>query len=235
MKLLSKRSALSSLLGAALVVGATAGGGIAAYADEPTQDPAFQEILTSVDEFHEAHGVSQATRDALAAKLESGVLLDSQNGSAPVSTTTSTVGIFDVTVSQYADGSLSESRVERPQAEVGPGQIGTRGVSECQANGGLRSNCKIDRWDGIIQQSFRATFTFLSGYDRIDSVYSPSYIVVGSESASQAYFGIVQQYENASGPARAEHRVTAQLPVLGSVSYTLGLRVGANIGGQSYT
>lgn len=233
MKLLSKRSALSSLLGAALVVGVTAGG--TAYADEGIQDPAFQDIVTSVDDFHEAHGVAQATRDALIAKLESGVLLDSQNGSAPVSTTTSTVGIYDVTISHYADGSLSESRVERPQAAPAPGQIVPFGVSGCSANGGTRTNCYVDRWDGIIAQSFRANFTFLSGYDRIDSVYSPSYTVIGASSASQTYFGIVQQYESASGPARAEHRVSAQLPVLGSVSYLLGLRVGASIGGQSYT
>jgi hypothetical protein len=135
-----------------------------------------------------------------------------------VPTTTNIVDIYDVTIPQYADGSLSESRVERPQAAPAPGEIGPLDVSGCTESGRVRSNCYVDRWDGIIAQSFRADFTFLSGYDRIDSVYSPSHTVVGANSASQTYFGIVQQYESASGPARAEHRVSAQLPGLRSVT-----------------
>jgi hypothetical protein len=48
MKLLSKCSTLSTLLAAALVA-AAAGSGIAAYAEDDTQDAGFQEIVTSVD------------------------------------------------------------------------------------------------------------------------------------------------------------------------------------------
>jgi hypothetical protein len=64
MKLLSKRSALSTLLGATLVLGASVGGRVAAHADEGAQDPAFQEIVTSVTEFLDSHGVAEATQDA---------------------------------------------------------------------------------------------------------------------------------------------------------------------------
>ncbi|MDZ8276526.1 hypothetical protein R2Q81_11290 [Microbacterium aquimaris] len=236
MRKLSARPILSTLLGATLVLGATVGGGLAAHADDDSQDPAFQQIVANVSDFLDTHGVEEATRDTLVAKLESGELLDSQNGSEPVSTSTTTTGGYEVTISTYADGSVSESRVELPTSAETPGLVTPFGVTGCSGTATSRQGCLVDRWDGVIRQSFRADFTYVTnGYDRIDSVYSSTYNVYGATSSSVTYFGISKKYENASGPARAEYRVSAQLPVFGAASYLLGLRVGASIGGQSYT
>ncbi|MCR2818829.1 hypothetical protein NQ166_08295 [Microbacterium sp. zg.Y1090] len=179
------------------------------------------------------------TQDALVDKLLSGEPLDSMTGAAPVSTNTTVESGFEVTENVYADGSVSINRIEIAKPAPAPGTITPFGVSGCSTSNGSgvvrKTNCLIDRWDGIVQQNFRADFTFVNnGYDRIDSIYSQSSVVYGARSWKQESFSIGKRYENASGPARAEYRISADT-VLGTFSYGLGLRVGANIGGQQYT
>lgn len=221
------RAALSAILAATLIAFTLP----TAPSATPTssEEQAFQEMADGLSVFLPSHGVSEPTRAALIAKLHSGILLNSMDGSDPVSTQT----FGGTTVETFADGSVRELKVETPVTPPAPGGISPMaGIAGCSSSTSgsysYRTNCLVSRWDGIISQGFHADFTYVTpGYDRIDSVYSPTYAVFGATSASQTYFGILKKVENASGAARAEHRVSAQLPIIGSVSYYLRLNVGA--------
>lgn len=193
------------------------------------EEAAFMVMADGLSDFMTEHGVPAATQAALIDKLHGGELLDSMDGSAPASTQT----VGGVTLETFADGSIRELSVSPVVPPPAPGTVTPMaGIAGCTSStSGIysyRTGCSVERWDGIIVQRFYANFTYLTpGYDRIDSVYSATYSVYGANSASQTYFGRVKATENASGPAVAEQRVSAQLPIIGSVSYYLRLNVGA--------
>lgn len=195
---------------------------------------ATEAVVESATEFWTEYGVPPGVQESLVAKIRSGQAPDSVGATTPATVELHTRDGFEVTESTYPDGSISVTRMELPGA-AHPGGISTFAVSGCSVSGNFRSNCIVDRWDGVIQQSFRADFTFVdNGYDRIDAVRSANYTVIGSSSSSQVSFGVVKKYENAAGPARAEFIVQGTFP-WGTHTYGLGLRVGASIGGQHYT
>ncbi len=77
-------------------------------------------------------------------------------------------------------GSVSVSRVQLPlfppaagstkRDSGSPGAVAPQAVSGCSSSDSgiyhYRTNCLVDRWDGVVQQSFRADFTFIdNNYD----------------------------------------------------------------------
>ncbi|MFJ4167783.1 hypothetical protein ACIPY5_19700 [Microbacterium sp. NPDC089698] len=232
---------VTALLAGALLLGAGLAP-TAAMAAETTSTTAvvssdeqrqFDELTAHLTEFLSEYGVAPDTQQALVVKLRSGTVLDSMTEASPVSTDTSASDAATKTIETFQDGSIRVTSVEKPKPAPDPGTISTRGggFGECSQSGDenhqWNKNCSIERWDGIITQHFYANFTYVTpGYDYIDSVWGATYQVWGASSASQTYFGITKQYEDAAGPAVAEQRVAAQVPVLGSMSYYLALRVG---------
>lgn len=200
------------------------------------EEEAFAELTSSLTAHLTEYDVPAATQDALIAKLRGGELPDSWGGVAPLSTNTSEVDGADVKVERFPDGSVTVTKVELPTPEG----VASRGVSGCgtytTAGQTHRTNCYVDRWDGVVWQNFRADFTYVdNGYDRIDSVGTESGGIVGASGGGKVRFGITKKYENAAGPARAEYVIDGTLPYVGYATRGLGLQVGASIGGQSYT
>ena len=214
-------------------------------AEVVSDDSAFESISASLAAHLTEYGVPASTQAAIIEGWRNGDLPDSMAGAEPTTTSTSNVGGMSVTVSRYADGSVSVTSVEQPvsaggRASTGRGQLTPMGVSGCTArtsgNYSYRTNCYVDRWDGVTWQNFRADFTFVSkNFDRIDKVYSRNGGVVGATSGGEISFGIVQRTETATSSARAEYVIWATLPYIGYSTHGLGLKVGAGIGGQSYT
>ena len=239
MKITTGRCATALLAGALLLGAGLAPTAAVAAETTPTtavvssdEQRQFDELAAHLTEFLSEYGVAPATQQALVVKLRSGTVLDSMTEASPVSTDTSESDAATKTIETFQDGSIRVTSVQKAKPAPDPGTISTRaGIAECTQSGDdnhqWNKNCSIERWDGIITQRFYANFTYVTpGYDYIDSVWGATYQVWGANSASQTYFGITKKTEDAAGPAVAEQRVSAQVPILGSMSYYLALRVG---------
>lgn len=111
-------------------------------------------------------GVSSDTQKKLVAKMERGELIDSMNGSKPVSTKSYQEDGREGVRNTFRDGSVSVvSTTEATPA--GDGSIGTRAITNCSTTGGSGwinyANCNVNIGNGIISLAFYATFERYSG------------------------------------------------------------------------
>lgn len=149
--------------------------------------------VDGVDEmrdFFDEYGVERATQDELIAEYLAGGSWDSfSSDSVAIETSKSLESGFEVTVNRFDDGSVSVTRIEQPTSFVAPGSVTPYSSPHgCTASGKVRTNCTVDAWVGAVALSFKANYNL--GTNKVTSVYSAGWTVVGSCNTSIVYFGI---------------------------------------------
>lgn len=127
----------------------------------------------AISSFLSENGVSQTQVDAILTNLENGILPDSDNGSSPVSTATTTVGQVSKTVDTYADGSVSvvEAPVI-PSGSAGSAQLLDSAVTGCKKIAAhMYQNCYAQAKNVGLTLSFRFNF----GPDKITKAWDGAY------------------------------------------------------------
>jgi len=141
------------------------------------------------------NGVDATTADALIDKFNSGTLLDSMNGSAPTRTQTADEAGWIVTRAWFADGSISVSKLETPQASAAAARsgliVGPRSVGNCSSvvGGSGYANyydCAVAGSNGAyLELGFRADYTRVSnGTGVINRVGSPYQYAAGGTAST---------------------------------------------------
>lgn len=153
------------------------------------------------------HGASQATQDALVAKVAAGKPLDSDKpGAVPVSAHDESVGTNAVTISTFKDGSVSVSTVERG-AHATPGTVSPQAITGCkESNGGgyvVETGCKVEYSTGTYDLWFKASYERYTGGAQIDSVTQPLYVTAHYGSISNKSLAIKRKAADGSLEAYA--------------------------------
>lgn len=176
----------------------------------------------------ETYGVGQDVQDSLISKITAGEMWDSLAAVEPVTTEQRLVRGEFVTLSTYADGSITASGVERATT-VNPGSITPLGVRNCTSrqSGQVRIKTGCEVWaDAILVK-----MSFTADYNQTFSASDPAYAIAGTivgvrdkeiRTIGGTYtvrnFGRTQINATASSPAKA--RLTADLQAFGSYAAT---------------
>jgi hypothetical protein len=126
---------------------------------------------TALRDWFTSQGVSNATQDALIAKLDSGKLLDSMSGAVkPDTTTTTQTATALVNRSVYPDGSVAVTSLETPTktgTAAGARSLQPQQITGCkESNGGgyvVETNCKVEIASGPYDLWFSATYERYTG------------------------------------------------------------------------
>ncbi|WP_427870940.1 hypothetical protein [Leucobacter luti] len=105
---------------------------------------------------------------------------------------------------RFSDGSVRANGIGTPEFSQGHTP---RGVNDCGYEPGKKgnfANCNIYYWVGLVQSGFRANFTVVHrGWDKITSVWAPSFTAIGACSANVPEPSIVKRTESPTGAAVA--------------------------------
>lgn len=160
-----------------------------------------------VKDWYLSNGVSPIVAENLIEKFNSGELLDSMRGAAPIATQSAVTGGVQKTISTFADGSVSVTEIEIPVAttgEIRPFAIGN--CSSTQSGSGYVNyyDCAISGSNAYLEIQFRANYTRTSaGVGSISYVGSPYVWALGG-TATTPTLAITKSVSNASGPASAQ-------------------------------
>jgi hypothetical protein len=170
---------------AAIALALVAVAPMSANAAAPTATDPYSEARS----FLATHGVDAAVQDRLISEYDAGGKWDSfSSESVAVSTTETLENGYKQTVSHYADGSVSVSRMEQPRM-LPKGSVGTQSSPNgCTVSGNMRNNCNVDTWVGVIQMSFKASYNVST--NRVTNVYGGGWQIGGACSVTQTYLGI---------------------------------------------
>ncbi|WP_156876626.1 hypothetical protein [Microbacterium luticocti] len=178
----------------------------AANADEGRTSSAYSEIY----QWYVDHGVENDVAAQLAENILDGNMpLSSRSDAMPVSEDRYRDGGWVVTVRHFADGSLTESRLEEPAPPVSGG-VRPMTVGSCEGtSSGTNyinySNCRVEEKTAYLVLSFRADYTRAYGVGVIDAVRQPYSYSVGGTAATPS-LSITKSASNSSGPATAVGR-----------------------------
>ena len=177
------------------------------------------------------YGVDQATQRQLFDRFLAGGQWDSfSSASSPVRVQESIEDGYNKAVSYYPDGSVAVSRIERPTVDSVSLLRGVSPMSSphgCTAgSGGLRTNCQVDTWVGLISMGFRANYNLST--NRVLSVWGASWSIGGSISSSLAYLGTPNSYTGLE-------TVTAQMILIPySTSFNLAVTLSGGVATESW-
>ena len=204
----------------ALVVGVLAIGSVAlpAQAAETSARTYTSETELTDEEINQARehmvswyldrGVAEETATKLADAFLRGEVPDSSKADAvPISEETHRDGNWVVTVRTFADGSISESRLEQPDFSTDSG-YSTRSVGSCEGTSSgtgwySYSNCRVEEETSWVALSFRADYTRSGGLGAISAVRQP-YQWAALGTATTPVLSITRSMQNTSGPATAQ-------------------------------
>lgn len=146
-------------------------------------------VLTKEDEAKlrekfDEYQVPRTTQDKLINKINAGQPLDSMNpAKKPTETRTLTTPAEEITVHEYADGSIAALSIERPRGKSNQDTVALESAPHsCTRSGTKRLNCTVDAWVGLVSMSFKASFD--TANDKVWGATSPSWTVIGACSAS---------------------------------------------------
>lgn len=216
------RNIREKLWSAAVVGGLIAAGALfapaAASADENS------EIYDHVYGWYVDHGVAPETAKGLALGYLVGDMPDSSDPNAvPVSTETTRVGAWLITIRKFNDGSVTESRIEAPIPTAGGGLVGGRtvapnSVGSCYAvntGSGYVSyiGCRVEESSSFLVISFRADYTRNSGGTGAISAVNSPYVWAAGGTAPTPTLTITRALSSgASYPATAQAATTFSTP-----------------------
>lgn len=142
--------------------------------------------ITSAKEFMTEFNVPQETQLRLIEEYLAGNTWDSMTpGETPVDTVSESNQSGDFTISTFADGSVSVSKIEHATQIVNPW---TRGISGCSKSGTQYNNCRVDMWVGLVSLSFYASYN-LSTNRVTNGPWGGGYTIGGACSAYISYIG----------------------------------------------
>ncbi|WP_341974211.1 hypothetical protein [Microbacterium sp. LWO13-1.2] len=140
--------------------------------------------------------VPAETQASLLDKLDQGTPLDSMTGADPASTETHSEGSKQVTVSRFADGSISITSLAPSDTSM------TMSVSGCAVDATTYAqDCRVHGWLGPVELAFRTSYT---KRDRQASVYNwgQKEWGCGPGTCSVPEFELIRQYQSGDLPAQ---------------------------------
>ena len=156
------------------------------------------------------YGLSAATQNALLAKIESGQVLDSNNGSSPVGQSTTTSGDTTTTIDTFADGSIAVIGVG-PVAPTTTGGVHADSVGSASCHVTSSSGpttyyaCAVSGSTSTVSLAYNGYYYYngVSDASAITSVASLQYTCfLGT--CSGAYLHVTRTYDQPSLSALAE-------------------------------
>ncbi len=176
------------------------------------------------------NGVAPETARELIAVYNSGGEIDSMSGVEPVEVHTSEIDGWNVTRAEYADGSISVSKVQLPGAEESEAAgISARSVGSCgstSSGSGWASyyDCAVVGSNGAwLSMEFRASYTRTNANKAtIHSVNSPYVHAVGGTAATPSLSIVTATGTKAHAKATTQYNGA---PPVGSKTCTLNLWV----------
>jgi len=197
-------------------------------------------ITAHMSDWYAARGVPEATYGPLIDRFLDGGMMDSmREGQSPASVKVLQRDGFTVTQYVFADGSISETEMQNPNAGGGAGiprrAVTPQSVGQCASTTPSHydtryNNCVVAADNSFLQVAFHATYDIVQGdnNDLINEVSAPyAYAIAGT--APTPSLKITKRNENASGAATAT-ATTVYNSSRGGGSFTasLSLKVGNN-------
>lgn len=164
--------------------------------------------------YWDRYGISAKTQRTLLAKIESGQVLDSDNGSSPVSESTTTSGDTTTTIDTFADGSIAVIGVG-PVAPAATGGVHTDSVGSASCHVTSYSGpttyyaCAVSGSTSTLSLAYNGYYWYngVSGTSAITSVASLQYsCILGT--CSSPYLHVTRTYDQPSLSALAEGGAT---------------------------
>ena len=184
------------------------------------------QAYSQIHDWYVGHGVPDKVASRLAADILHGKMPQSSQPNAnPVAEDTHRDGSWVVTTRRFADGSVTESRLEQPLPQAAGG-ITTLSVGACE--GTIRGtnytnykNCRVEETSAYLILSFRADYPQAYGIGVVDALRQPYEWAVGG-TASTPSFSTSRKSQSSSGPATAVGKSLYKTPYSSAnVSITL--------------
>ena len=174
-------------------------------------------------QWYEDNGVDAVAAQKTVEAIGNGVPESISNGANPTSVSEYVEDGFEVTRSEYSDGSLSISKLEiATELEAGVAPLSVYGCVSVPGSGYVSYyNCLVSESNGAyLELGFEADYTrSSSGVGVISAVRSPyAYAFVGT--AGTPTLSITKSTSNSSGPARAQAKTAWNGPLSGFTAYT---------------
>ncbi|GAB3150702.1 hypothetical protein GCM10027058_15420 [Microbacterium neimengense] len=196
-----RKKMMAAILGSTVLACTVGLSGTAVAAETTVDDEQYS--------WYVENGVQPDVAQDLIEKFNSGVLPDSMTGTEPVSSTTSAEAGWIVTRDTFADGSISISKLETPQATESSDDFTTKSVGSCSSSIGGSGfanyyDCAVTGSNGVyLDVEFRADYTRVSnGAGIINAVRSPYAYAIGGQ-ATTPVLRIDRSNGTMSDPARA--------------------------------
>lgn len=158
------------------------------------------------------HGVAGSTQDQLISKMESGQSLDANLGVAPVSQSETDNGLTVKTVSTYADGSISVTDIQRPNAGASGGGISSRAVQGCTTTWSPSvikyRNCSANGWFTGVALAFFVDYDAYASTTKIVKYHSGTVKCNAGLNCSTPQFEKIRLQGTNSAPAQVNLTTT---------------------------